>query len=293
MGGGVGAVRGAKCVWCRARWTPRRDLMKPSRGLLRPARCAVALVQLALPTGGLLQATEAADIKRALRRWARAAGARGEGRRSPANPNPSPSPSPSPYPYPYPTCSSAPPRLDERPDPGEWRTAREQRSTCQRVRGEGCVPCQILLRLANAGQGKPVGRAAAPARGAAAARGVSGKSVQATATIHPSGAVPARSDAKAGGASAGGGAGRSGGWGWEPAIHGSYVFEFGLGSSHQGHRIGATTCLPSHGLAGGWRRGLGAGAGDRGLGAGARGWRRGLAQGTGGWLWGLGLAASV
>ena len=74
--------------------------MKPSRGLLRPARCAVALVQLALPTGGLMQATEAADIKRALRRWARAAGARGEGRRSPANPSPSPSPSPSPYPYP-------------------------------------------------------------------------------------------------------------------------------------------------------------------------------------------------
>ena len=58
--------------------------------------------------------------------------------------------------------------------------------------------------------------------------------------------------------------------GWEPAIHGSYVFEFGLGSSHQGHRIGATTCLPSHGVAGGWRRGLGAGAE--------------------GWLWGLGLA---
>ena len=111
------------------------------------------------------------------------------------------------------TCSSASPRLDERPDPGEWRTAREQRSTCQRVRGEGCVPCQILLRLANAGQGKPGGRAAAPCRGAAAARGVSGKSVQATATVHPSGAVPAQSDAKAGGASAGGGAGRSGGWG--------------------------------------------------------------------------------
>ena len=43
--------------------------------------------------------------------------------------------------------------------------------------------------------------------------------------------------------------------GWEPAIHGSYVFEFGLGSSHQGHRIGATTCLPSHGVAGGWCRG--------------------------------------
>ena len=131
-----------------------------------------------------------------------------------------------------------------------------------------CVPCQILLWLANAGQGKPGGRAAAPCRGAAAARGVSGKSVQATATVHPSGAVPARSDAKAGGASAGGGAGRSGGWGWEPAIHGSYVFEFGLGSSHQGHRIGATTCLPSHGVAGGWRRGLEAGCG--------------------GWLWGAG-----
>ena len=131
------------------------------------------------------------------------------------------------------------------------------------------MPCQILLRLANAGQGKPGGRAAAPCRGAAAARGVSGKSVQATATVHPSGAVPAQSDAKAGGASAGGGAGRSGGWGWEPAIHGSYVFEFGLGSSHQGHRIGATTCLPSHGVAGGW----------------CRGW--GLAQrvGCGGWGW--------
>ena len=57
--------------------------------------------------------------------------------------------------------------------------------------------------------------------------------------------------------------------GWEPAIHGSYVFEFGLGSSHQGHRIGATTCLPSHGVAGGW----------------CRGW--GLAQrvGCGGWGW--------
>ena len=41
--------------------------MKPSRGLLKPARCAVALVQLAVPTGGLLQAIEAADIKRALR----------------------------------------------------------------------------------------------------------------------------------------------------------------------------------------------------------------------------------
>ena len=56
--------------------------------------------------------------------------------------------------------------------------------------------------------------------------------------------------------------------GWEPAIHGSYVFEFGLGSSHQGHRIGATTCLPSHGVAGGLHRGLGAGCG--------------------GWLWGAG-----
>ena len=63
--GGGGAW--CECVWCRARWTPRRDLMKPSRGLLRPARCAVALVQLAAPTGGLVQATEAADIKRALR----------------------------------------------------------------------------------------------------------------------------------------------------------------------------------------------------------------------------------
>jgi hypothetical protein len=127
--------------------------MKPSRGLLRPARCAVALVQLALPTGGLMQATEAADIKRALRRWARAAGARGEGRRSPANPNPSPSPSPSPYPYPYPTCSSAPPRLDERPDPGEWRTAREQRSTCQRVRGEGVCPAEYFSGLPMLGRG--------------------------------------------------------------------------------------------------------------------------------------------
>ena len=68
--------------------------MKPSRGLLRPARCAVALVQLAAPTGGLVQATEAADIKRALRGWARAAGVRGEGRRSPANPNPNPNPNP-------------------------------------------------------------------------------------------------------------------------------------------------------------------------------------------------------
>ena len=49
--------------------------MKPSRGLLKPARCAVALVQLAVPTGGLLQAIEAADIKRALR----GSGAWGEG----------------------------------------------------------------------------------------------------------------------------------------------------------------------------------------------------------------------
>ena len=72
--------------------------MKPSRGLLRPARCAVALVQLAAPTGGLMQATEAADIKRALRRWARAAGVRGEGRRSPANRNRNPKPKPKPKP---------------------------------------------------------------------------------------------------------------------------------------------------------------------------------------------------
>jgi len=66
-------------VWCRERWTPRRDLMKPSRGLLKPARCAVALVQLAVPTGGLLQAIEAADIKRALRgsgTWGEGSGVR-------------------------------------------------------------------------------------------------------------------------------------------------------------------------------------------------------------------------
>ena len=75
-----GGGRGAGCVvWCRERWTPRRDLMKPSRGLLKPARCAVALVQLAVPTGGLLQAIEAADIKRALRgsgTWGEGSGVR-------------------------------------------------------------------------------------------------------------------------------------------------------------------------------------------------------------------------
>ena len=81
--------------------------MKPSRGLLRPARCAVALVQLAAPTGGLVQATGAADIKRALRGWARAAGARGEGRRSPANPNPNPNPKPKPKPKPDPDPNPA------------------------------------------------------------------------------------------------------------------------------------------------------------------------------------------
>ena len=54
---------------CRERWTPRRDLVKPSRGLLKPARCAVALVQRAGPTGA-----EATDIKRAHRGWALGAG---------------------------------------------------------------------------------------------------------------------------------------------------------------------------------------------------------------------------
>jgi len=166
-----GGGRGAGCVvWCRERWTPRRDLMKPSRGLLKPARCAVALVQLAVPTGGLLQAIEAADIKRALR----GSGAWGEGSglrwaRAPAR------------------AVSSPQRPSQ---PGEWRTARNRCITCQRVWGQGCVPCQILLRLANTRQGKPGGRAAALCRGAAAARGVSRKSVQATATEHPSGAVP-------------------------------------------------------------------------------------------------------
>ena len=197
--------------------------MKPSRGLLRPARCAVALVQLAAPMGGLVQATGAADIKRAplwrlgtrgggagrgaaltLTRTRARARARARTRTLTRSLTRSLTL----------TCSSAPQRYD----PGEWRTAREQRSTCQRVRGEGCVPCQILLRLANAGQGKPGGRAAAPCRGAAAARGVSGKSVQATATVHPSGAVPAQSDAKAGGASAG-------------AVRGG-VGDGGVGASH-------------------------------------------------------------
>jgi len=102
-----GGGRGAGCVvWCRERWTPRRDLMKPSRGLLKPARCAVALVQLAVPTGGLLQAIEAADIKRALR----GSGAWGEGSglrwaRAPAR------------------AVSSPQRPSQ---PGEWRTARNR-----------------------------------------------------------------------------------------------------------------------------------------------------------------------
>ena len=83
------------------------------------------------------------------------------------------------------------PRLHDRRNPGSGAAhGRDQRTTCQRVRGEGCVPCQILLLLANTRQGKPGGRAAALCRGAAAARGVSGKSVQATATEHPRGAVP-------------------------------------------------------------------------------------------------------
>ena len=43
--------------------------MKPSRGLLKPARCVVALVQRAGPTGA-----EATDIKRAHRGWALGAG---------------------------------------------------------------------------------------------------------------------------------------------------------------------------------------------------------------------------
>lgn len=81
------------------------------------------------------------------------------------------------------------PRLHDRRHPTSSNGTRSTHHLPTRA-GERCVPCQILLLLANTRQGKPGGRAAALCRGAAAARGVSGKSVQATATEHPSGAVP-------------------------------------------------------------------------------------------------------
>jgi len=83
---------------------------------------------------------------------------------------------------------------------GEMRTRAQRTTTCQRVRGVRCVPCQILLCLPILGRGNLVG---GPPRcaGTRRRRVVSlGSSVQATATEHPSGAGRARDAAVAGGA---------------------------------------------------------------------------------------------
>ena len=147
-------------MWCRERWTPRRDLMKPSRGLLKPARCAVALVQLAGPTGA-----EAADIKRALRgslglaRALGALGALGAGTRCDL-----------PW-WPARAISSPSMAVAIRRDAHTRSThhhlpTRAGRTVC-------ALPNTSLP--ANTRQGKPGGRAAALRRDAAAARGVSGK----------------------------------------------------------------------------------------------------------------------